>query len=848
MAGAKAMNPGTNRWHEIEPILDQALELETGEREAFVARACGADDDLLDKIEALITADVAAEGLFTTGRSINLQTAPSVIGTTVGPYRLLETIGTGGMGRVFLAERSDGEFEQQVAIKFLSLSVDPRAQERFQTECQNLARLDHPNIAHLLDGGVADNGASYLVLHHVDGESIDHFVRIHQSDLRQRMQLFIQLCDAVQYAHRNLIVHRDLKPSNVLVTEDAKVKLLDFGISHDLSDDGTATNSLMTPRYASPEQILGQPITIATDVYGLGMILHHLLTGEPPFSDFDGSIQALAARAKRPEPPLPSGLNIAFPVARRSLMGDLDAMMLKCLQAEPVRRYESVAALRDDVRSWLDGRAISARRPRAVARFGRLLNRHRWASGLSAALLATVVGAASYHLRTVKQERDGAVATTTFLIELLQNINPNYSSKDGALAFPITELYTTGLIELTGSGVPEIEQSRLARAFSVGFKAVGDHEKALLGATQAVKLAAAQVPGSTLHIRSMVRRAAAHTDLYQFEQAEQDYQWLIAQLDQGVPEHSIDAAIVWSDYGVMLSAMGQPADAEPKFRKAKELLDLLPPDEQVKHVTLTVLDNLSTVMRYDPKRNAEAWEFGQERIDRSRAWFGEDSMAVARAYAAAAVLDSGDPDEVLQMSRQAYLSFERVLGPEHAETLSTQNNYALKLLHGDRINEALPLFQEVLERRRLLADSDPVSLADSYQNLAVTLRRKEFFTEATDFSETASDVYAEALPADHWRHAMPLLTRAEIALAAKQPKRALELAQSALRSLEQLPDDNAAKKAAQALAAVAMADLNRCVDPTVWLTDQALEALRKSMNQHPMTDHLVRLAQARPCQ
>ncbi|MEO1480281.1 MAG: serine/threonine-protein kinase, partial [Bacteroidota bacterium] len=338
-----------------------------------------------------------------------------LVGTQVGPYHLVRQLGTGGMGDVYLAERASADeqaqFEQQVALKLVKRGMDSRqVLRRFQQERQILARLDHPHIARLLDGGVTERGQPYFVMEYVEGVPIDAYCDQHRLTVDERLGLFQDACRAVLYAHSQLVVHRDLKPSNILVTESADgqpgprkpiVKLLDFGIAKLLAEDDDATaltrtgGAVMTPAYASPEQVRGEPVGTGTDIYSLGVVLYELLAGQRPYAlperDRLAAVQMLAQQ--EPEPPstvvrrATTGADATGPGAtgtqitearrtqperlRRRLTGDLDVICLTALRTEPERRYPTVAALLDDVRRHLTGLPVTARRDTAAYRLGK---------------------------------------------------------------------------------------------------------------------------------------------------------------------------------------------------------------------------------------------------------------------------------------------------------------------------------------------------------------------------------------------------------------------------------------------------------------------------------------------
>ncbi len=358
------------------------------------------------------------------------------MGRRIGVYRIVRQIGQGGTSQVFLAERADGQFTQQVALKLLRPGHDSEIdQVRFRAERQILASLNHPNIARLLDGGVTDDGLPYLVMELVDAQPIDTYCETRILTLRQRLGMFLTVAEATQYAHRNLVVHRDLKPSNILVTSDGQVKLLDFGLAKLLepaADDARpalTTQRWMTPEYAAPEQIRGLPATTLTDVYQLGVVLYELLSGKLPFGTRQESAFELERAILERDPVAPS-----VEASRPKLRGDVDAIVLKALRKEPEQRYASVEALRDDIGRHLAGMPVRARQSNAGYRAFRFVRRHRLSVAAAATLLMLLSGYAvtltlhnrrvSATLARVEHEKTKAEASAQLLVGLF---NPTVS-------------------------------------------------------------------------------------------------------------------------------------------------------------------------------------------------------------------------------------------------------------------------------------------------------------------------------------------------------------------------------------------------------------------------------------
>ena len=432
------LNP--EQWKVLSPYLDQALSIPEGEREAWLRLLEESNPELAMQLSGLLDEHRLLERSgFLEDDLSGLAEDPGLAGLPIGPYRLISQIGQGGMGSVWLAERSDGRYERRVAVKFLNLALMGKGgEERFKREGVVLGRLQHEHIAGLVDAGVSTTGQPFLVLEYVEGQHIGDYCDERKLDIEARIRLFLDVLVAVAHAHTNLIVHRDLKPSNVLVSKDGQVKLLDFGIAKLLEGEGTESGATaitieggraMTPEYAAPEQVTGAPVTTATDVYALGVLLYVLLTGQHPAgSNLHSSAELIkaivdtdptrpsdvvaATRANAEETSSNAGRRTSTPEKlSRMLRGDLDTIVAKALKKDPRERYASVTALADDLHRYLHHEPIGARPDTLAYRTAKFVRRNRTVVGLAAltvfAILVGLVGTL-LQARTARMQRDFA--------------------------------------------------------------------------------------------------------------------------------------------------------------------------------------------------------------------------------------------------------------------------------------------------------------------------------------------------------------------------------------------------------------------------------------------------------
>ncbi len=550
--------------------------------------------------------------------------------TSFGRYRVLRRLGVGGMGEVWLAARADGEFEQRVAVKQVAYPT-PGLVQRFRQERQILARLEHPNIARVIDGGVDDRGAPYLAMEYVDGIAITAYADEHRLDLRARLRLFVQVCDAVQFAHRNLVVHRDLKPSNIFVAADGTPKLLDFGIAKVLDatgNDATATR-LLTPDYAAPEQLAHGAITTATDVYALGVVLHELLTGKRPQREHTGEVAANGiAVPGDATPPSQSvgGSAGANRAGRNALRGDLDRIVVTALAAKPERRYASAEALAADLRNYLEGRAVAAQGGGAMYRLRKFVLRNRVAAAAAAiAVLALIVSTLwSWRAARIANEQAALAdtqraiagkeaaqraATVDFLVSALGRAAPNNepvkvddlledtgkrlfrdeqipaAQRYGFLAV-LTDIYMqrrdpAGLERLL---LPLIESktairsdaawARIACQLGSAQRTLGKSDEARRHIEEGVaRAASAQAPG--VHAFCVSQLAMYLSDRGNLDDALRQQELAMKEADPGGGEVNDDVSALHDNYGVLLRKLGRLSDARKEHQRAFDILQTL---------------------------------------------------------------------------------------------------------------------------------------------------------------------------------------------------------------------------------------------------------------------------------
>ena len=559
------------RWQQVEAIFQEAAERSIAERPAFLAVACQGDTQLRHEVESLLSyeaAETVAQDPFDfvikgAARSlVEKDNEDPFIGQMVGAYRITGLIKRGGMGAVYLAERADAQFQQQVAIKIIKRGMDTdHIRERFLQERQILASLDHPNIARLLDGGTTEDGLPYFVMEYVTGTALTDYCAARRLSLIERLRLFRQICAAVQYAHQKLIVHRDLKPSNILVNDVGIPKLLDFGIAKLLAPNHasplTVTEQrMMTPDYASPEQVRGQAITTTTDVYSLGVVLYELLTGQRPHQFKTMSLSEIERAICETVPTRPSDAvsRETNPLGRltRQLSGDLDNIILMALRKEPERRYQSVEQFSEDIRRHLEGLPVIARSDTFSYRASKFVRRHK--IGIAALtfvivtlLMGIIVTARSAQIarreRARAENRFAQVRklSNTFLFDFHDKISKLAGATEAREMVVKTALEYLDSLAQEANGDADL-QLELAQAYLRVAKVQGDTRQGNLGQTKAaqdsyrkaIALAEAIVPRDRT-TKALTCLSQAYLDLGDAQVSDGDVAAGIATLQRGIP-------------------------------------------------------------------------------------------------------------------------------------------------------------------------------------------------------------------------------------------------------------------------------------------------------------------------
>ena len=742
------------RWPEVEAQLERLFGLDSDERARALAALEEADAALAAEVRSLLDADASAgnelddflaAGVAPFAGDVDIdETLEDLVPASgrLGPYRIDRVLGTGGMSVVYLGHRDDGQYEQAVAVKLLRHpGRHPELIRRFRVERQILAHLRHPNIARIVDGGMTPDGHPYLVMEHVDGLPVTRYCAAHGLSLDRRLELFETICEAVHHAHQHLIVHRDLKPSNILVNQEGRPKLLDFGIAKLLSDEQDFEDTvalpqtgfrLFTPDYAAPEQVRGDSITTATDVYALGVLLYELLSGERPYRLQGRSAAEIERVVCDTEPPLPStaitrvgdgDATAAFDDdARRlrsRLKGDLDVITMKALRKEPEHRYPSARELADDLRRYRHGEPVSARPATASYRFGKFARRHRIPLGATVVVflltLAFGVNATVERARTEQARKAAEIArrlavdeaaksaeVTDFLLALFRSGDPRKARTD-----------TLSVRDVLLRGVERVESLRdrpavhaallnvMGRALTESGE-LAEGERVLREAIHALE-ASGGAPADVTAVMSALGRNLA-LDFRYAEAIELQREILDRRIDQAGPD-SGEVVRALNNLGQSHLEMDQYAAAESLLTRAADGAHALGPDALAERIAIE--SNLASLLasRGDfPK----AAVLAESVLVRRRALVGEDDLAVAQDLHNLAVFSrrTGDAARAEGLYRES-LAIKRERLPSPAETIARSlDNLAIAISVQGRYEEAEGIFLEALEMRRAMYGDD----------------------------------------------------------------------------------------------------------------------------------------------
>jgi serine/threonine-protein kinase len=748
---------------DLGELLEQALALPPEERQAYIAGVAGTAERARQLTELVDAHDEAARWFDGMAEDLSADAdleldAALTRHARVGAWRLLRLLGRGGMGAVYLAERADGQFQQQAALKLARAGFDdPSAARRFMAERQIVAELEHPHIARLIDGGVTDEGRPYFVMERVEGATLTEYCERRRLSVRDRLQLFLQLGDAVQYAHRHLIVHRDLKPSNVLVTEDGNVKLLDFGIAKLFSPDAArgadhteTRDRVMTPAYAAPEQIGGAPISTATDVYALGVMLFELLSGKRPFEQGDRTSRELEEDILRKEPERPSAAAGLADRLRRQLRGDLDVICLTALRKEPARRYGSAEQLVEDIRRHLSGRPIAARPDTIGYRTGKFVRRHAVAVGVAAIAAVLVIGtsvALAIQSAIAARERDKAQQVASLLVSVFEVVDPSEARGAQVTA---REVLDRGVerVERGLSEQPDVQADLLAVLGRV-YRNLGLYDRAsgLMG--RAADLFAKVGGGSSVSATDARSRLGELQYLKgAYKEAEATLREALAVQEREFGGDNAAVATTLNHLGKVLQASGRVDEAEPVLRRA---LDVSRRAHGASHAEVAeALSNLGAVM-FVRGRLGDAEPLFRDALAVRRDVFGDDHPLVPASLNNLATLLSrkGDLAGAETTNREALAIATRVYGEDHPRVATIENNLALTLLARGDAAGAEPLLRRSLEIRSARLGPQHPETAQSLANLGLVVQTLGRLDEARPLYEDALAIRRQALGPKH---------------------------------------------------------------------------------------------------
>jgi eukaryotic-like serine/threonine-protein kinase len=825
MKSADTGKPIDPRWERLQELFSRAVDLPEDERPAFLARETAGDTRLrLELLELLaadsgdgdgnLLTDALGAAIDATGRDRR----QALVGRILGNYRLVSVLGHGGTGTVYLAERADRQYSAQVAIKVVdSATLHGDLGLRFRAERQILASLNHPNIARLIDAGETQESQPYLAMEYVHGEPLDRFCDRQQLELHARLRLFLDICNAVQYAHQNLIVHRDLKPANILVTAEGAPKLLDFGIAK-LLDTGEAAaklaltrlnDRLLTPEYASPEQILGRAVTTASDVYALGVVLYELLTGLRPYTvpasasqlELERSIcvsdplRPSAAVRRARENGAAAGQSDISAIAlvrgltadrlERRLLGDLDAIAMRALRKEPDSRYASVEQLAADLRRYLSREPVLARQGNWVYYSQRFIRRHAFGVSAAATFLIFVIAFAivsSIQMQRIAAERDRAAqeskraeTVSEFMLNVFSNAEPF-----GEMGAPVT---ARDLLDRAARTVrndlsqhPEV-RARLLESMGRAYRRRGETEQAISYLKDA------------LHIRRQMPDGGGSA-----------------------------AAAAMAELAITLR---QTDDLEGSDRLLKEAMAILHQRHEERSTTYATLLSNRAQVEISSGNMDLAQKYYEQSLALTRELLGPNAKEAADLLSAQSRLYMwGDNLRAAEKAAREAIDIFKLTVPElYPDRVLAQTILGEALYLQDRINEASLLFEKSLEQQRLLFGQNSGQVADILDSLSKIRTAQGLLEDAERFAREAVKVQATAAGEDHVTTGFYRSTLARVLIQRSKHREAeLELRASLDIYSKTLPTDHQYVASSEHLLGEVLLATNRMTDAEAVLT------------------------------
>jgi len=763
----------------LEDILEQALILPPEQRMAFVRQSCGNNTALLQQAVGQMATQAHAWWDWNLEAEVQHDAEVKPSYNTIGSYKVVGIIGEGGMGQVLLAERADHQFKQRVAIKLLRRGVSSyQLQTRLKLERQILATLEHPYIAKLIDGGTTPEGTPYIVMEYVDGVPVNVYCDHQRLTIEQRLRLFQKVCSAVQCAHQHLIVHRDLKPSNILVATDGTPKLLDFGIAklldaHSFTQTVAMTHvdyRLMTPDHASPEQVRGEPITTASDIYVLGVLLYGLLAGRRPF-EIKHTRLAELERAICDSPAIPLDMGLYEVVnqrdkdiiqqlceqrsttpakLRRDLHGDISAIVMTALRKEPQRRYSSVEQLSADIERYLSNQPVAARKDTWFYRTRKLVQRNAAASALTATVIAAIIGFAavtSIQSKRIEREQIRAEQVSKFMIDLFQQADPSHSRGNEVKVREMLDIGAKRI--LTGlSDQPDIRASLLTAMGDV-YRGLGDYDEAkrlLLSALELRRKLNGIDDMETTRVERILGSVFIEQNNYELAEPLLLHAYALRkEWPQNRQAESVSSIV---ELALLQQKQQKYSEALTLYGQGLELLAKEPTRDQAK--TAEIEHGMAQIYVFQGQY-LKAESALRDALALYRSTFGEDYPTTAYVVQNLAIVleFQGKRNEAAGYYEEAVKLHQKIFGAEHPDTIKTMVSYADFLRKKNELGKAEAILQSaILLQTKALGNNHP-SVGYAHRYLGLVLFDKHQYTDAEHEFRTALDIYGKSLPNGH---------------------------------------------------------------------------------------------------